>query len=167
MKSFVTCIFIFCSLGLVSAFISGKSTGGHTTSAAEYSDTIPQRNPRGNGRRINPYPILLQKFFTRTWNGFTVCKGDTSKVPSVLTITSKDPVDVYVSGLIHQNSKVVAAIRGYMVIIRPQKIHSPKGEHLVEGDFILSNDFNSLTGKYTSKLKGKTDTCIAVYRAQQ
>jgi hypothetical protein len=168
MKSRITVLFVFFSFGLVNAFVFSKANGISATQfAPQTGDTIPKRNLHGKGRRINPYPIILQKFFTRVWSGNTTCNGDEGKSPSVLTITGKDSVDVYVSGLLHSKAKVVGAIRGYMIIIEPQKIHSSKGEHLVEGNFILSNDFNSLTGNYTSKLKGKTDTCTVVYHPQQ
>ena len=167
-KVFITGILVLSSLGIVNAWMLNHPSAKSVSSTTEQTnDTIPKRNLHGKGRRINPYPIVLQKFFTHVWKGYTICNGDTTKIPSELTVTGKDSVDVYVSGLIHHKSKLSGAVRGYMIIVESQKIRSPKGEHLVEGTFILSNDFNSLTGNYTNKLNGKTDTCTAVYHPVQ
>lgn len=162
MNKSATISFIVCLIITACSFVSRNTRVGPINSAAGQNDSIAKQRPHGQGRRPYPYPAILQKYFTHAWSGVTACNGDTLKSPASLNITRKDSIHVYITGLQLHKTKLLAGIRGYELIIQAPQEHINREESLA-GSFIISNDFHTLTGSYTIKRGGHTDSCTAIF----
>ena len=160
--------FLICFFVAAGALVScNHPKAAVNTAVTHKAGATADPEPRPVQHGPNPYPFLPQRDFTRLWNGAAYCNKDTVGVAASLNLTSKDSMDVYVTGFYNSKSKVEARIRGYMVLIKPQNIHLPEGDRVVEGSFVLSNDRNTLKGFYTTQSNGKIDSCRAVFHSQR
>jgi len=121
---------------------------------------------QGGGGHGNPYPVISQRRFTRVWTGFKKCNNSNDETPSKITITSKDSMELYVSGFINAGDKIEGKTRGYTVLISLQRAGSGKRENTIEGTFDLSNDGNTLRAFLVSHINGHRDSCSAVYHPE-
>lgn len=167
MNTLATGSFVLCILLAVNAAVSCKPPREAAKAYVQQTNTGQPHSGGRERRRPNPYPVILQKFFTHPWSGFKWCNNDTTKIPEALTLTTKDSVDVYITGFHNNQIRVEGAIRGYMVIIRPQKIPLPGGNRTIEGVLVLSNDLNTLKGYYTTQTGAHTDSCTASFHPVQ
>ena len=157
MKQFnAICLFV-CSLSVAVAVASCNVPKHAITTAGEQSG-----NPNAMQHHANPYPVIQQKYFLNTWTGTESCENNAQN-PSSVTLTARDSLSVFISGLFNTADKLEGTIRGYVVIIKQQTITlMPKG-CTIDGTLILSNDHQTLNGYFKKQINGQVDSCNAVY----
>ena len=132
------CVLMSCNT------VRGAGSSGNPVSVA----------PGNSRHQGNPYPVIPQKAFIRSWTGTKKCNQGQDETPSEVAITSKDSTSLYVSGFLNAGQVVEGKTRGYVILV-----HSPQ----LEGSFSLSNDWQILRAFLITQVDGHSDSCSAVY----